>query len=112
MNWDITNIKNWDWRKHPRGGLIRDAGNAKQFKTGGWRSARPQWDEEKCVQCLICHIFCPDSSIKTKDEKMTGIDYNFCKGCGICAHECPHDAIAMIDEAEALKKEESEEGRS
>lgn len=112
MSWDIKDIKDWDWRKHPRGGLIRDAGNAKKFKTGGWRSARPLWDEEKCVQCLICHIFCPDSSIKTKDEKMTGIDYDFCKGCGICAHECPHDAISMIDEAEARKKEEAEEGRA
>ncbi len=43
---------------------------------------------------------------------MTGIDYDFCKGCGICAYECPRDAITMIDEADARKKEDSEEGRA
>jgi len=24
-----------------------------------------------------------------------GIDEKHCKGCGICAHECPADAISM-----------------
>ena len=23
-----------------------------------------------------------------------------CKGCGICAHECPHNAITMVEEVE------------
>lgn len=107
---DITDIKSWDWRKHPRGAIIRDAGSAKQFKTGGWRSARPIWDKEKCSQCLLCFLFCPDSAIKTRNEKIASFDYDFCKGCGICAHECPRDAISMVDEAEARKKEETEEG--
>jgi pyruvate ferredoxin oxidoreductase delta subunit len=26
------------------------------------------------------------------------IDYDYCKGCGICANECPFDAIVMIEE--------------
>jgi pyruvate ferredoxin oxidoreductase delta subunit len=30
-----------------------------------------------------------------KDEKMTGIDFEHCKGCGICAKECPFKAIEM-----------------
>lgn len=110
MSWDISEIKNWDWRKHPRAGLIREAGNASKFKTGGWRSARPIWDEEKCSQCLLCYVFCPDSCITVNETKMTGIDYHFCKGCGICAYECPRDAITMNDEAEELKKEEARRG--
>jgi pyruvate ferredoxin oxidoreductase delta subunit len=24
------------------------------------------------------------------------IDMEYCKGCGICAHECPTDAIIMV----------------
>jgi Pyruvate/2-oxoacid:ferredoxin oxidoreductase delta subunit len=27
------------------------------------------------------------------------IDYDYCKGCGICAHECPRHAIEMVEEA-------------
>jgi phenylglyoxylate dehydrogenase delta subunit len=27
------------------------------------------------------------------------VDLATCKGCGICAEECPHRAIAMIEEA-------------
>ena len=26
------------------------------------------------------------------------IDYDYCKGCGICAAECPCGAIAMVPE--------------
>jgi Pyruvate/2-oxoacid:ferredoxin oxidoreductase delta subunit len=29
---------------------------------------------------------------------MLGIDYDHCKGCGICAEECPKDAIHMEEE--------------
>jgi pyruvate ferredoxin oxidoreductase delta subunit len=27
-------------------------------------------------------------------------DLAYCKGCGICAVECPRDAIAMVPEGE------------
>ena len=32
------------------GGNIYCAGNAREFKTGDWRSMKPVWDEEKCKQ--------------------------------------------------------------
>ncbi|MFH1542050.1 MAG: 4Fe-4S binding protein [bacterium] len=64
------------------------AGTAKDFKTGDWRSEKPIWNESNCTQCMICWVVCPDASINVKDGKMTGIDYDHCKGCGICAHEC------------------------
>ena len=82
--------KKWDM-----GSLYKKGGFAKEFKTGDWGSEKPVWNEGKCKQCLICWMFCPDSSIKVKDGKMTGIDYDYCKGCGICANECPFDAIDM-----------------
>lgn len=51
----------------------------------------------QCDSCDLCRIFCPDLCIM-RDEK-TGeieIDYDFCKGCGICAAVCPKGAINMV----------------
>jgi len=87
------------WKDVPQGGLILEAGNAAQYKTGGWRTMKPIHDEKKCINCLFCWVYCPDSSILVKDGKVVGIDYDHCKGCGICSRECPvkpEKAIKMI----------------
>ncbi|MGM0788312.1 MAG: 4Fe-4S binding protein [Thermodesulfobacteriota bacterium] len=34
------------------------------------------------------------------------IDYEYCKGCEICAEECPADAITMVEETLILMEEE------
>jgi pyruvate ferredoxin oxidoreductase delta subunit len=90
------------WNELVPGAIILDAGNAVQFKTGSWRAFRPQWTEENCIHCLFCWIYCPDMAVKTEDGKMTGFDYDYCKGCGICARECPgkkgKKAIVMVEE--------------
>jgi len=52
-----------------------------------------------CSLCENCYTFCPDSSVWRKDPHETfEIDYEFCKGCGICAHECPSRFIEMVRE--------------
>jgi len=71
--------------------------SATEYKTGDWRSKRPVRDEEKCTRCLICWIFCPDAAISW-DGKDIHFDMNYCKGCGICAEECPVNCIKMEDE--------------
>ncbi|MEW6096340.1 MAG: 4Fe-4S binding protein [bacterium] len=93
------------WQDLPIGGLILQGGTATKYITGDWRSLRPVWDKEKCISCLNCWIYCPDSSILVENEKMVGIDYEHCKGCGICASECPPkvSAIKMVNEAEFRK---------
>ncbi len=93
------------WKNIPRGGLILEAGNAAEYETGSWRSMRPIRDEEKCINCLRCWIFCPDSAIPVEDGKVNGFDLEHCKGCGICAHQCPPrvQAISMVLEIEADK---------
>lgn len=96
--WDVSNIKSWTWRDLPVGATIPVGGNADDYETGGWRSERPVLILEKCTHCMLCWIFCPDSSVIIKDEKMTGFDMVHCKGCGICAKECPTDAIVMESE--------------
>lgn len=86
------------WRQIPIGGLITEAGNAIEYKTGGWRTFKPVRDEDKCTDCLICWIYCPDSAILVKEGKISGIDYDHCKGCGICASVCPKKCITMEKE--------------
>jgi len=46
------------------------------------------------VKCMICWTLCPDGVI----DREIDIDMNFCKGCGICAYECPRKAITMVRE--------------
>ncbi len=86
------------WQELPCGAIITDMGAVKGNKTGAWRSMRPIWNKEKCRQCLVCWIYCPDSAITVKEGKMVGIDYTYCKGCGICAQVCPAKVIDMEKE--------------
>jgi pyruvate ferredoxin oxidoreductase delta subunit len=96
--WDVSNIDELTGEELPRGATIPASGNSDEYVTGGWRSERPYRDDDKCTQCLLCWVFCPDTSVLVKDEKVYDFDYDHCKGCGICAHECPADAIEMVPE--------------
>jgi pyruvate ferredoxin oxidoreductase delta subunit len=93
------------WKDLPIGGIIDKAANSMEFETGSWRTFRPIFHEDKCIQCLLCFIFCPDSAIIVKDGKMVGINYFHCKGCGICAKECPPkaNAIEIVRESDFIK---------
>jgi 2-oxoisovalerate ferredoxin oxidoreductase delta subunit len=71
------------------------------FLTGDWKTFTPVRDLEKCTLCLQCVMFCPDGAIRWRPELgKIEIDLSFCKGCGICANECPAKAIKMILEQE------------
>lgn len=69
----------------------------------GWRNYKPVINHEKCTKCLICWLVCPEGVI-SKDTPQLEIDYDFCKGCGLCAYECPTKAILMVKEGEHLEK--------
>ena len=38
---------------------------------------------------MLCYFYCPDASILIENDMATGVDLAHCKGCGICAAECP-----------------------
>jgi len=61
----------------------------------------------RCTECDNCLIFCPDISVLVKGNGHFGysIDYDYCKGCGICFTECPRHAMTMIDEELAIGEE-------
>jgi len=63
----------------------------------GWRTYKPVIDQEKCVMCLRCFLVCPDGVIDKSGDELV-IDYDYCKGCGVCAHECRPKCIEMVKE--------------
>ncbi len=88
------------WKEIPVGGVNPEAGSALKYNSGTWRTFKPIWYEDKCIQCYLCWINCPDSSILIKEGKVVGIDYDHCKGCGLCMTVCPPkvQAIKMVKE--------------
>jgi len=53
-----------------------------------------------CLTCDNCWTLCPDSAVlKTDNIALDGsfyvFDYDYCKGCGLCATECPSGYILM-----------------
>jgi Pyruvate/2-oxoacid:ferredoxin oxidoreductase delta subunit len=52
-----------------------------------------------CFECDNCYGVCPDNAItKLGPGKRFEFKYDYCKGCSLCATECPCGAIKMIAE--------------
>jgi len=52
-----------------------------------------------CNGCDNCYLFCPDVSIlRSRDMSDRHIDYEYCKGCGLCVVECPRNAMTLDEE--------------
>ena len=63
-----------------------------------------QHDVARCIQCGICNdcdhcrLFCPELAVNMEGGKRQ-INYNYCKGCGICVTECPRHVLHLEEEA-------------
>jgi 2-oxoacid:acceptor oxidoreductase delta subunit (pyruvate/2-ketoisovalerate family) len=51
----------------------------------------------RCNECDTCWIYCPEGVISRSNGEYT-IDYDYCKGCMLCAAVCPRRAIAITEE--------------
>ncbi len=52
-----------------------------------------------CFECDNCYGICPDNAItKLGAGKRFEFKYDYCKGCGMCATECPCGAIKIVPE--------------
>lgn len=47
-----------------------------------------------CNECDRCVTYCPEGVLKRVGHEFI-FDYAYCKGCGICAAECPRNVIYM-----------------
>jgi len=54
-----------------------------------------------CNQCDNCYLFCPDLAV-CRDDSLQGrhINYDYCKGCGLCVVECPRNAMVLEEEGQ------------
>ena len=85
------------WKDISLGGVVSDAGNAAEYKTGDWKSERRVLNTERCIKCGLCYIFCPEGCIGPDERGFFEADPYYCKGCGICARECWTQAITMVE---------------
>ncbi|MHC1727531.1 MAG: FAD-dependent oxidoreductase [Syntrophobacteraceae bacterium] len=62
-----------------------------------------------CNQCDNCRLFCPDLAV-IRDQGPQGrhIDYDYCKGCGVCVVECPRHAMTLEEEQGREDREDQE----
>jgi NADPH-dependent glutamate synthase beta subunit-like oxidoreductase len=52
-----------------------------------------------CFECDNCYGICPDNAItKLGPGRRFEFKYDYCKGCAMCATECPCGAIKMVPE--------------
>jgi NADPH-dependent glutamate synthase beta subunit-like oxidoreductase len=73
--------------------------------TGGLDESNSRFEARRCLscgncfECDNCYGVCPDNAvIKLGPGPRYQIDLDYCKGCGICAAECPCGAIDMVPE--------------
>ena len=99
--------------------------NSYTASVADWRVIKPIYNRDICIDCQNCWVFCPDTSIISRDKKMIGIDFDHCKGCGVCVEVCPTNPKSLlmfeermdIDKAlaewpEKKKKSKSKEGEA
>ena len=91
-------------------GCVAPPGMSVLNKTGAWRTNRPVFKHVACIGCRACEIVCPEGCVfedpvnKHMVEKLKrempnrDFDLDYCKGCGMCAAECPVKDIDMVPE--------------
>jgi len=97
------------WTEVSKAGAVFP-GSSLFYTTGGWRLEKPVIDHSKCIMCRKCWLYCPDDAVveawretqgprgRVFRMKVIDFDYQYCKGCGICAEVCPTGAIKMVRE--------------
>ncbi len=78
--------------------------NSYTATVASWRVMKPVFNIDVCIDCQNCWVWCPDSSILSRDKQMLGIDYDHCKGCEVCVEVCPTNpkSLLMFSEYEDL----------
>jgi 2-oxoacid:acceptor oxidoreductase delta subunit (pyruvate/2-ketoisovalerate family) len=101
------NLDYFDYQKRkkmPKAQIAKRLGSFEEVNLG-YSEETARGEANRCFNCGVCnlcdncYIFCPDVAIQKQGEDGPNvIDYDHCKGCGICVEECPRDALIMEEE--------------
>ena len=50
-----------------------------------------------CTGCGVCAAECPFEAIQGQDKKLYVVDAQICTDCGRCEEVCPEEAVAYED---------------
>ena len=81
--------------------------NSYTATVASWRVIKPVYNRDICIDCQNCWVWCPDTSIISRDKQMLGIDYDHCKGCGVCVEVCPTNPKSLLMFVEAKDNDEA-----
>ena len=81
--------------------------NSYTATVASWRIQKPVYNRDVCIDCQNCWVWCPDTSIVSRDKQMLGIDYDHCKGCGVCVEVCPTNPKSLLMFAESMSNDEA-----
>ena len=91
FNGDATGIANLKSEERDYSGF-----NSYTATVASWRVQKPVFNIDVCIDCQNCWVWCPDSSILSRDKQMLGIDYDHCKGCEVCVEVCPTNPKSLL----------------
>ena len=91
FNGDATGIANLKSEERNYSGF-----NSYTATVASWRVKKPVFNIDVCIDCQNCWVWCPDSSILSRDKQMLGIDYDHCKGCEVCVEVCPTNPKSLL----------------
>jgi 2-oxoacid:acceptor oxidoreductase delta subunit (pyruvate/2-ketoisovalerate family) len=101
------NLDYFDYKKRkkmPQAQISKRVGSFEEVSLG-FSEETAREEANRCFNCGVCnlcdncYIFCPDVAVlKQGEDEPNVIDYDHCKGCGICVEECPRDALVMEEE--------------
>jgi quinone-modifying oxidoreductase, subunit QmoB len=67
-------------------------------ETGDRPATVAEIERYACVRCFTCYRLCPYGAVLVHPTRMEAVAAA-CQGCGLCAAECPREAIAFPDPA-------------
>lgn len=102
LNLDYFHPEKRPQQKHQHSGNLKenfDEVNLGISEADAIREADRCFSCGTCTYCDTCLVYCPDVAIsRSKDGKGYSIDYDYCKGCGVCVNECPRHAMSFKEE--------------